>query len=513
MQVVTGEEMREMDRHAMDDLGMKEELLMENAGRQAAHALEKKSAPAAGMKTAVLIGKGNNGGDGFVLARVLQEKGWNVDTLLLSDADAFQGAALYHKDLYERCGFTWEYWSEKKSERIRKEYTLIVDAMLGTGVKGELRQPFKEAADVLKKAEGTVAAVDIPSGVPSGEDPVPETAVQADVTITLQCPKISAYLQPASRFYGEVEAVDIGLPGKALRKEREKKQLWTGQDAAGTLERRSGDAHKGDHGRGLLIGGSAAMPGAIQMASKACLYSGAGLLTAAFPSSAAAVPAGAPPEVMMLPLQEENGYFSREVQTDDLSADAYDAVAAGPGMGRGKGAEVLVKQLVEQAEGTLLLDADALYFLPEHIEALQQRRQPVVLTPHPGEMARLAGVSVGEVTQRRFSLSRETAVRYNCCIVLKGPHTLVTMPDGTQTINTTGNEALARGGTGDILTGMILGMILKAQEIQPAVSNAVYLHGLAADLAVQHEFDSYAMASTDIISYLPPAFRSIISSL
>ncbi|MFD2705931.1 NAD(P)H-hydrate dehydratase [Salibacterium lacus] len=513
MQVVTGEEMREMDRYAMDDVGMKEELLMENAGREAAHALERKNTSAAGTKTVVLIGKGNNGGDGFVLARVLQEKGWNVDVLLLSNADAFQGAALYHKDLYERCGFTWGYWSEKESERIQKEYILIVDAMLGTGVKGGLREPFKEAADVLNEAEGTVAAVDIPSGVPSGEDPVPETAVQADFTITLQYPKISAYLQPASPFYGEIEVVDIGLPGAALRKEKEKKQLWTGQDTARTLNKRSVDAHKGDHGRGLLIGGSAAMPGAVRMASTACLYSGAGLLTAAFPSSAAAVPAGAPPEVMMLPLQEENGYFSPEIRADDLSAGAYDAVAAGPGMGRGKGAETLVKQLVEQAGGPLLFDADALYFLPEHIEALQQRRQPVILTPHPGEMARLAGVSVREVTQRRFSLSRETAARYNCCVVLKGPHTLVTMPDGTQTVNTTGNEALARGGTGDILTGMILGMLLQRQEIQPAVSNAVYLHGLAADFAVEHEFDSYAMASSDIISYLPPAFRSIISSL
>ncbi|SFQ30558.1 NAD(P)H-hydrate dehydratase [Salibacterium halotolerans] len=512
MQVVTGEEMRAMDRYAMDDAGMKEELLMENAGRAAAHALMKKAGPASGQKTAVLIGKGNNGGDGFVVSRVLQEQGWNVKTFLLSDADAFQGAASYHKGLYERSGFTWKYWSGSESGRLRTEYVLIVDAMLGTGVKGGLREPFRQAADVLNEAEGTVAAVDIPSGVPSGEDPVPETVVQADFTITLQCPKISAYLQPAAHFFGEVEVVDIGLPGAALKKQKERKQLWLRQDAAGTLSKRSTAAHKGDHGRGLLIGGSAVMPGAIRMAAEACLYSGAGLLTAAYPSSAVAAVAAAPPEVMMMPLQDENGYISPEVRVDDLSIHAYDAVAAGPGMGRGKGAKVLVKQLIDQVDGPLLFDADALYFLPENIKALQQRRQPVVLTPHPGEMARLAGVSTKEVIQKRFSLSRETAARYNCCIVLKGPNTLVTMPDGSQVVNTTGNEALARGGTGDILTGIMLGMLLAKQKIQPAVSNAVYLHGLAADLAVEHDFTSYAMASTDIISYLPPAFRSIISS-
>ncbi|MGY4691214.1 NAD(P)H-hydrate dehydratase [Salibacterium sp. K-3] len=513
MQVVTGNEMREMDRYTMQDLGMKEELLMENAGRAVAHALEKKYSASAGRKTAVLIGKGNNGGDGFVIARVLQERGWKIETLLLSDAEAFQGAACYHKDVFERSGFQWKYWNEGEISRIQSGYDLIVDAMLGTGVKGGLRSPFKEAAEALRESEATVAAVDIPSGVPSGEESVPEPVVQADVTITLQCPKISAYLHPAARFYGTVEIVDIGLPGLALDVQEGRKQLWRRQDAAQTLEKRESDAHKGSHGKGLLLGGSTTMPGALRMASKACLYSGAGLLTAAFPASAAAIPAGAPPELMMLPLPDEDGYVSPKIQVDDLDPDAFDTAAAGPGMGRGSGAGKIVKQLVEQTKVPLLLDADALYFLPELVHALQQRRSPVVLTPHPGEMARLAGVSVQEVSRRRFSLSRETAALYNSCIVLKGPHTIVTMPDGRQFVNTTGNEALARGGTGDILTGIILGMLMQQQDMQPAVSNAVYLHGLAADLAVEHDFDSYAMASTDIISYLPSAFRSILSSL
>ncbi|MFZ4454451.1 NAD(P)H-hydrate dehydratase [Salibacterium aidingense] len=513
MQVVTGEEMRKIDRFAMDELGMKEELLMENAGRAAARQLEKHYGSSAGKKVAVLIGKGNNGGDGFVIARILLEKGWHLDTWLLSEAEQFKGAARYHKELYEHCGYEWQYWSPKTMVHLQDEYSIMIDAMLGTGVTGELREPFKEAAALMNNSKGKVVSIDVPSGIPSGEEPVPDTAVKADMTITLQAPKVSAYLYPAKHHYGQLLVTDIGIPAKAMQVQQDGKREWREGDVVRTLPGRSAAAYKGSHGKGLLIGGSQKMPGAPAMASSACLYSGAGLLTAAVPFSAMTALAASQPEVMLTPLPEENGYVAPQVTAVNLPIEAYDSIAAGPGLGRGEGTRALVKHLVSKADVPLLLDADGLYFLPELEREVMERRSPLILTPHPGEMAHLAGVSISDVNRHRFTLSQNYARQHKCYVVLKGPDTIVTTPEGRQYVNTTGNEILARGGTGDILTGIMLGLVLQKGEISAAASNAVYLHGYAADLAVQEEFHSYSMASTDLIRYLPPAFRSIVSSL
>ncbi|SDH81221.1 NAD(P)H-hydrate epimerase [Alteribacillus persepolensis] len=511
MQVVTGEEMRQVDRFAIEDIGMREEVLMENAGRAWVEQLEKLYAGLCKKKIAVLVGKGNNGGDGFVIARTLLDRGFHVDVWLLAAEEQWKGAAKYHKRLFESCGYEGKNWDVLAF--MEKAYDLCVDAMLGTGATGALRYPYSEAADCLNKSGSIITAVDIPSGVPAGEGDVAEEAVQADATITLQSAKCSAYLFPARSYYGDITAVDIGIPQSAWSVVHSKRSIWTKSDVALSLPERSPSSHKGDHGKGLIVGGSFSMPGAVSMTASACIYSGAGLLTTALPASILSIVSNSVPETMFLPLPEKNGYIAGEVMGTDFTFGHYDAVAAGPGLGRERGGKQLIRKLLAEVKTPLLFDADALYYLPELKQEMKQREEPVIVTPHAGEMARLADVSIQEVNKHRFSISKEFARAYNCYVVLKGPYTIVTSPEGEQSINPTGNEALARGGTGDILTGIALGFMLQHRDVFSALCNAVYIHGLTADLALQKGFTATSMASSDLIHQLPLAFRTIVSSL
>ncbi|WP_240377430.1 NAD(P)H-hydrate dehydratase [Bacillus piscicola] len=511
MQVVTGEEMREMDRYTMDVLGMNEEVLMENAGRAAAHELEKLYPALSERKIAVLAGKGSNGGDGFVIARTLLEKGMDVHVWLLEEEEKVQGAARYHFHLYEACGYEWNCFSDGELFQ-NGAYDLFIDAMLGTGITGELRPPYRKAAEVVNSSAGDVVAIDIPSGVPAGEEEVPSVTVNADVTIAIQSPKCSAYLYPAKEHYGRLTVVDIGLPQKARQHVPVKRRLWTDVEARSTLPKRAAASHKGDHGKGLLIGGSSTMPGAVSLSASACLYSGCGLLTTAAPDSVVPMIAARVPETMFLPLPDQEGILGHEISRTDFQLEAFDGVAAGPGLGRTEEVKTLIRRLLKEVQVPLLLDADALYYLPELESEMKERHAPLLLTPHPGEMARLAGLSVQKVNQNRFSLSRQFAEEYGCYLVLKGPNTIVTTPEGMQFINTTGNEALARGGTGDVLTGIALGIFLQGEDIAASLSNAVYLHGLTAEIAVERTAASHPLAASDFIHLLPLAFRSIILS-
>ncbi|SDI21726.1 NAD(P)H-hydrate dehydratase [Alteribacillus bidgolensis] len=512
MQVVTGDEMRQVDRCAIEEIGMKEEVLMENAGRAAAQEVERLYTHLDQKKIAVLVGKGNNGGDGFVIARTLLEKGRDVDVWLLAEEEQWKGAALYHKHLFESCGFEGYRWKSAET-LLEKNYDLFIDSMLGTGITGELRSPYKESAACLNEAAGDIISIDIPSGVPTGEEEVPKSAVQADITITLQSPKCSAYLFPARAHYGEIKVVDIGLPNAAWKSINVSRKVWTKSDVQKTLPERKVSANKGDHGKGLLVGGSLQMPGALSMSASACIYSGAGLLTTALPSSILSIVSNNVPETMFLLLPEKDGGIAGELIGKDFSFENYDAVAAGPGLGREKGTKNLVRKLISEVETPLLLDADALYYLPELAQEMKRRQEPLILSPHPGEMGRLTGLSASEVNKRRFEISRHYAQEYGCYLILKGPYTIVTTPQGGQYINQTGNEALARGGTGDILTGIALGMLLQNESISSSLCNAVYAHGLTSDLAVQQKYTSTSMASSDLIHHLPLAFRTIVSSL
>ncbi|ANB59812.1 NAD(P)H-hydrate dehydratase [Anoxybacteroides amylolyticum] len=494
MRVVTASEMYAIDRYTIEKVGISEDTLMENAGQAIATILRERFDKTA--RIAILAGSGNNGGDGVVTARVLKSEGYNVDLWLIPSSEKMKGAAKRALDIYQHAGYEAKSYIEHSLSLER--YDVIVDALLGIGVKGEVRSPYKEIIQEVNNIDSlTVYAIDLPSGIPADGGEV-EIAIQADVTMTVQYPKLSAYTFPTADYYGELVVVDIGIPPRALEI-ASFCQLWTEADVKQTLPVRKRSSHKGTYGKALIIGGSRPMPGAITLTAKAALRSGAGLLTMAVPDDIYPVVANRIPEAMLFPCQTETGYFAGAI---DFASLDVDAIAIGPGMGRTAGTNQIVQATLAQ-DVPVVLDADALFFWKEYAFLLKTRTKPTVITPHPGELARMLQLSIQEVEKHRFTLSKQLATDYGIYVVLKGPYTIVTTPDGKQYINATGNPALAKGGSGDVLTGIIVAFLMQHDSIQTAVSNAVFVHGKAADWLVQHGHSPHSVLATDVIDALP----------
>lgn len=506
MHIVTGKEMGEIDRFMIENIGLAGPILMENAGQAVASKLRDRLNP--DDRIAVMIGTGNNGGDGFVIARILLNEGYDVDVWLIPPRKKIKGDAKQHFNIFEGAGFEiFEYLKhENLFADLLDRYTVIVDALLGTGVKGEVRSPYGEIIEKINAAKAFVIAVDIPSGVPADGGEVQGIAVKADYTVTLQCPKISAVTYPAAGYYGQWETVDIGILRKVIEKAAPVRRIWQEDDVKRTFAKRRASSHKGSHGKGLLIAGSREMPGAAVLAAKSALRGGAGLLTVAIPDIIHPMVASQVTEAMYRLGSSEEGAFSGEFPFEL----PYDGIAIGPGIGRSKGPALILEKLLKDSKIPLVIDADALFHLAETRELLKDRTAPTVLTPHPGEMARLTGMSVKTVQAHRFEVSRSFAVEYGIHLVLKGPYTIVTAPNGEQFVNQTGNAALAKGGTGDVLTGLVLALIMQHSDLQAAVSNAVYLHGKAADFLVQHNHSQADVLASDVIEAFPPTMHSML---
>ncbi|MBU8908768.1 NAD(P)H-hydrate dehydratase [Desertibacillus haloalkaliphilus] len=511
MRVVTGEEMHQIDRFTIEEIGLAEELLMENAGQAVVRKLltwiEKTD------RIAVVIGVGNNGGDGFVIARALQEKGYVVDTWLVPEEDRVKGAARYHMDVYKRSGFSLYPYSDQKGTFAATfpHYTVIIDTLLGTGGKGPLRHPYNEIVETMNNSQAEVISVDLPSGLAANEGGQSTPCVHATRTITLQCPKLSAYMYPEANDYGELEVVDIGIPNKAIEKVAPNRSIWGETDVRQTLPKRQASSHKGNHGKVSIIAGSQGMTGAAILAGRACHRSGAGLVTLAVPDIIHDIVASQVVEATFKPLASRDGGLDGLETANDLRVDQFDAIAIGPGIGRCTHLETIVSGLLKNYTDPLIIDADGLFHLQQLLPQLKERKAETILTPHAGEMARLLGCSVQEVERNRFSLSEQFAKEYGIYLVLKGPYTIVTTPKGQQFVNTTGNPALAKGGSGDVLTGMILAFIAQHQSIQTAINNAVFLHGKVADVLVEQDSSVLDVLATDVIDTLPRVLRAFLS--
>ena len=494
MRVVTASEMYAIDRYTIEQVGISEDILMENAGQAVTKVLRQRLDPTA--RIAILAGSGNNGGDGIVVARLLKSEGYNVDLWIVPSSEKLKGAAKRALHIYKYAGYEVKNYVEHTLKLDR--YDVVVDALLGIGVRGDVKSPYQEIIHEMNHIHSlTVYSIDLPSGVSANKGEV-DIAVQANVTITIQCPKLSAYLFPAADYYGELIVVDIGIPPRA-QETASFRQLWTKEDVKRTLPVRKRSSHKGTHGKALVIGGSRSMPGAITLTAKAAVRSGAGLLTIAIPDDIYSVVANRIHEAMILPCPSENGYFSGEM---DFTSLDIDAIAIGPGMGRTEGTKKMVQKALTQ-DVPVVLDADALFFWNEYASLLKKRTKPTIVTPHSGEMARMLQRSVGDIEKHRFQISEQLATEYGVYVVLKGPYTIVTTPDGKQYVNTTGNPALAKGGSGDVLTGMIVALLMQHDCVQAAISNAVWSHGEAADIIVQSGYAPMSVLATDVIDILP----------
>ncbi len=508
MKIVTAAEMREIDRATSERLGVPSRTLMENAGEAVAVFVVSRFPEAHSI--GVICGKGNNGGDGFVAARRLRDAGKDVRVLLLADPAELKGDAA---EMYKQLASAVIVKSAKELDREPAESVfackLLLDAILGTGFKPPVTGLYGQAIAKLNRSSATVVAVDIPSGADA--DAIGEqsgTVVCAHAVVTFTAPR------PAHVFArltgGPVVVSPIGSPPQAIVS-KEKLNLITAADIASFFAPRNASANKGSFGHVLVIGGSVGKAGSVAMAGMAALRAGAGLATVATPKSVLATVAGFHPEVMTEALEEtEIGSISKRA----LSYGHLDAIvkgktvlAVGPGISRHKETVEFVRAAVKKFTAPMVLDADGLNAFEGRAEELNGNDRDLVITPHPGEMARLLGSTAADVQKDRIAVARKFAVEHHLLVVLKGHRTLVAAPDGEVWVNVTGNPGMATGGTGDILTGIMAGLMAQSpKSILEAVLVAVYLHGLAGDIA-RETTGEHSLTATDLVRTLPKAFR------
>ncbi|WP_077324385.1 bifunctional ADP-dependent NAD(P)H-hydrate dehydratase/NAD(P)H-hydrate epimerase [Virgibacillus siamensis] len=503
MYIVTAKEMYGIDQYTTEEIGMEGKLLMENAGRAISEKIESK----AEMTDLIMViaGSGNNGGDGYVIARTMLNMGYETAVIQVVPDAKITGDARYHKNLYINCGGSVSITQDAAEvEGALQESDIVVDAILGIGAKGKLREPVKEIVEVINDCDAYVISVDIPSGLPADEGAAAFDSVQADCTVIVGFPKMSAFLQHTTGYYGEWETVAIGFPGEAQTDLT--RSMWTHSQFLQTMPERRQNSHKSDHGRGLIIGGSEEMPGSISMTVRAALRAGAGLITAGTVKQAIPVVASQCIEATHLKLGDTNGYISTE---NTIPYENYDAVVLGMGLGRHETTRSQVKEAVSRVKGPLILDADGLFHIRNELNLLIDRTNPTVVTPHPGEMAMLTGVSAGDILQEPFSYAKTFAQTYGVYVVLKGTYTIVTAPDGRQSVNTTGNQGLAKGGSGDVLSGIILAMAMQHNDLYNALRNACYVHGKAADILIAQSHSVYDLMASDVVEGIAKVYRTL----
>lgn len=507
MKVLLNAWMREIDRAAVSGRGIPAGELMENAAAACsawfAESFPRNHTPAC----LVLAGKGNNGGDGLAAARLLRERGYEVRVALLARPGDLGPEPRANYERLLEAGIAPV--PAVSAAAVRKALgecdareTFVVDAVFGTGLdKPVTAGLFAEAFHAVNRSGLPVAAIDIPSGLGEGFPPDAGVHVRARVTAALHALKWAHLLPDGSPDCGRIRVLDIGIPRDLDDRDGYFIRLTVPADFAGLLARRPRAAHKGDFGHALVVAGSADKPGAGILASYAALRAGAGLCTAAVPPQNRDLSVLAHPEVMTLPFKKPEEIASR--------LDGFSCVLAGPGLGESPDTLRTVAMLLQKARGPLVLDADALNVLAGRVPRLRGRSQrPLVLTPHPGEFARLAGRSAGDVQRDRLNLAREFALRHGVYLVLKGHHTLVVTPQGRVWVNQTGNPGMATAGSGDVLGGMIAGLVAQhypRQAMEVILAAAVFLHGFAGDLAAR-EVGETALTAGDIIRFIPKAF-------
>jgi len=511
IKLVSGSQMGQIDRYTIEEIGIDGVVLMEQAGRRVT---EEIFAYYPDLKRAVVLaGKGNNGGDGFVISRLLAERGVEVETYLLGTRDDISGDAAVNLKILEELGYTvTEVTTAAGVEKLKpklQQTEVLVDALLGTGIKGKLRGLFPNLIDLVNEVSTTVTAVDIPSGVEADSGIVREMAVQADQTVTFALPKLGLLLYPGAKYVGQLKIVDIGIPEQSIAQQKIETNLITADLAARLLPLRDDNSHKGDYGKILLVAGSTGMTGAAVLTARSCLKMGSGLVTVGVPSSLNSILENKLVEVMTYPLsQTESGNLGNGAFNEIKELiSARDVLAIGPGLGTNYEVVAIINQLLTDLDKTIILDADGINNI-DNLKLLKERTNPTILTPHPGEMSRLIDQPIEEIEANRIKVARDFASEYGVVLVLKGSRTVIATPTGEIYLNYSGNSALATGGSGDVLTGLVTSLV--GQGLTPANASvlAVYLHGLAAEIGSE-DLTKYSLVPSDVINYLPEAIKVI----
>ncbi len=514
MRVLNAAQMREADRRTIEEIGIASLVLMENAGRQVVAAMEAVHGDLQEHQVAVLCGRGNNGGDGFVVARTLLQRGVDVSVFVIGSSIAdVRGDARINLEILGRLGLSTVEVADSQAWELHfseiSDSTLIVDAMFGTGLNAPLTGLLETVVADVNGSGIPVVAIDLPSGLSAdSHEPIGDSIV-AGTTVTLGAPKLSLVLPPAETRAGDIVIADIGIPQDIIESvDGPRVELLTRTATRAMLEPRNPETHKGDYGRVLLVAGSRGKTGAAHLAAMGALRAGAGLVTVATPSNCLSIVASMGSEYMTEPLDENPDGLDPD-SVEALLETSCDVMVIGPGLGQGSGTRSFIHALVDRATVPLVVDADGLNAFAGQPERLAGREgRDVIITPHPGEMARLVGTSIEEVQANRLEVARTFASTHHVYVVLKGHRTLIATPDGTVFINPTGNPGMATGGTGDVLAGMIGATLAQLLDAEVACKLAVYVHGMAGDLA-QADEGEVSMVAGDVAAHISDAILEL----
>jgi NAD(P)H-hydrate epimerase len=511
MKIVTRTQMQWLDRQTMTEAHIPGLTLMEHAGAGVVGQMEELFGSLTGRTVTVLCGKGNNGGDGFVVARLLKQKRARIQVVLLAKpADLTGDAKAMYRRLVKLTGTAVVQASPSK-ERIQgllRASDVIVDALLGTGLSSPVTGPYLAAIEAINDAGVPVASVDLPSGIDADTGAILGAAVRASLTVTFGLPKLGLYLGSGMDHAGAVRVVDIGIPRAFVERIDSRIRLLTSEEVHRLLPRRTASSHKGTYGHAGIIAGSVGKTGAAALAAMAALRIGAGLVTVATPSSANSALEAKLLEAMTAPMPETEAKTLARSGLERLLAFANErsAVAIGPGLTTHPETADLVQALLPRLEKPSVLDADALNALAGHTALLSSCKTAPILTPHPGEMARLDehAASSQAVNADRIGMATRFAQRHGVVLLLKGARTVVANPDGRAAICPTGNPGMATAGTGDVLTGIIAGLLAQRLTAWDAACAGVYLHGLAGDMAAA-DLGPAGMIAGDLLERIPHA--------
>ncbi|MBN2420316.1 MAG: NAD(P)H-hydrate dehydratase [Deltaproteobacteria bacterium] len=518
MRLATASEIREMDNLTINEAGISGIVLMENAARNATKVFLDHFNPQHGSSVVILCGKGNNGGDGYVMARYLHEKGMDVSVMITGEKSAISGDALVNLKIIEKLGLKISEIPDDEALKGVNESLVkcgyIIDGLLGTGLNSPVRGFFKKIIENVNQSGKPVMSIDIPSGLNADTGNKMGAAIKADLTVTFGLPKPGQLVYPGAELVGRLVNIDIGIPGMISGRIKPSHWLIEPEDFIRDLARNRRDIHKGTRGHLLILAGSTGKTGAATLAAMGALRVGAGLVTVGVPKSLNPVLECKLTEAMTAPLAEtDEGSLCLKAENDiDRLLSGKTALAIGPGLSTNPETVKLVWKIIKKCELPMVIDADALNALSMTGDSLGLLDEKKILTPHPGEMGRLMGLEAREVQAERLKIAHEFAKRWNCNLVLKGARTIVADPKGVIHINPTGNPALSTGGTGDVLTGIISGLLAGGLSEIKAATAGVYIHGLAADYFAEQNGET-GLIATDLLDIIPFLMDSVIKGI
>jgi len=502
--------MKRLDEISINEYGIPGVVLMENAGLAVVQELERLNIPE--KQVQVVCGTGNNGGDGFVIARHLYNKGWKVNISICGEAGKIRGDALINLQIARNTGIpvcSIEGDSASLPEGFIKDSPLIVDALLGTGFTGRLKGLYRETIDRINGSKACVVSVDIPSGLDADTGFSGETCVMADYTVTFQLPKAGLLMNDGPEACGDLRVKDISMPKAAIDAMKLHLNLLEEDMIRGMLPKRHRSTHKGSFGSVLAAACSRGMEGSGIMSSRAALRSGAGIVRLALPGSLQKLMCAAALEIMTMSLEDGgSGILTEECIPQLLeAAEKSSALLIGPGLTDSENIRTVMAEVIKNCSIPVVIDADGLNAISKDPGILKKRRGEIVITPHPGEMARLCGCSSSDIQKDRLGFAERFSREYDVVVVLKGYRTIIALPDGTGFINPTGNPGMATAGSGDVLAGMIAGFAAQKMKLSDAALCGVFIHGAAGDRAAG-KIGEYGLTAGDIIENISHTIKT-----